>query len=305
MFLFIFVYMEDNLKYGKDFKLKFDGEINQIDANILINSLIHTTNVIQEINRYLDSGKRIEIKVKAPEKGSFLIHLNLVETIDTIKSIFTKENLEIAALIIGSLVGLIELKKFLKSRKPKDVKQEENITTITNQDGNVLVINNSIFNIYDKSPIVKDALSQNFESIQNDPSITGFEITDIQEKPYIRVNRDEFETMALKSEELSEGERVLTEAATLNIVRLSFEESLKWDFYYKGNKISAKIKDPNFYELIDKGESFAKGDILEVELQIVQKWDESVNTYVNKSYHINRINRHLKRGEEQRFKFEE
>ena len=110
--------------------------------------------------------------------------------------------------------------------------------------------------------------------------------------------------MALKSEELSEGERVLTEAATLNIVRLSFEEALKWDFYYKGNKISAKIKDPNFYELIDKGESFAKGDILEVELQIVQKWDESVNTYVNKSYHINRITRHLKRGEEQRFHFE-
>ncbi|MCL5990777.1 MAG: hypothetical protein M1419_01575, partial [Bacteroidetes bacterium] len=250
-------------------------------------------------------GKRIEIKVKAPEKGSFLIHLNLVETIDTIKSIFTKENLEIAALIIGSLVGLIELKKFLKSRKPKDVKQEENIMEDNLKYGNVLVINNSIFNIYDKSPIVKDALSQNFESIQNDPSITGFEITDIQEKPYIRVNRDEFETMALKSEELSEGERVLTEAATLNIVRLSFEESLKWDFYYKGNKISAKIKDPNFYELIDKGESFAKGDILEVELQIVQKWDESVNTYVNKSYHINRINRHLKRGEEQRFKFEE
>ena len=244
MFLFIFVFMENNLKYGNDFKLKFDGQINQIDANILINSLIHTTNVIQEINRYLDSGKRIEIKVKAPEKGSFLIHLNLVETIDAVKSIFTKENIEITALIISSLVGLIELKKFLKSRKPKDVKQDESLTTITNQEGNILVINNSVFNIYDKSPIVKDALSQNFESIQNDPSITGFEITDTQEKPYIRINREEFETMALKSEELSEGERVLTEAATLNIVRLSFEEALKWDFYYKGNKISAKIKIP-------------------------------------------------------------
>ena len=296
--------MNETQKYGSDFKLKFDGQINQIDANILISSLIHTSNVIQEINRYLDSGKRIEIKVRAPEKGSFLIQLNLVETIDIVKSIFTKENLEIAALIISSLVGMIELKKFLKSRKPKDIKQDETLTTITNQEGNILVIKNSIFNIYDKSPIVKDALSQNFESIQNDPSITGFEITDNNEKPYIRINREEFEVMALKSEELSEGERVLIEAATLNIVRLSFEESLKWDFYHKGIKISAKIKDPNFYELIDKGESFAKGDILEVELQILQKWDESVNTYVNKSYHINKITRHLKRGEEQRFKFE-
>ena len=51
-----------------------------------------------------------------------------------------------------------------------------------------------------------------------------------------------------------------------------------------GINISAKIADPSFYELIDKGEAFAKGDILEVELQINQKFDESVNTFVTKSY---------------------
>jgi hypothetical protein len=110
--------------------------------------------------------------------------------------------------------------------------------------------------------------------------------------------------MALKNEELLEGERILTEAATLNIVRVSFEETLKWDFYFKGNKISAKIKDPTFYKLIDKGEPFAKGDILEVELQIIQKWDDSVNTYINKSYQITAILRHMRRSEQQTFDFE-
>lgn len=297
--------MNEAANYSNDFKLKFDGQLVQIDANILINSLIHTTSVIQEINRFLDSGKKIEIKVKAPEKGSFLIQLNLVETaLDSIKSIFTKENLEVAGTIIGILTGLISIKKFLKGKKPKDIKQEGDATIITNQDGNVINIDNRTFHIYDKSILVKDALSQNFESIQNDPAITAFEITDIKEKPYIRVNRDEFEYLSIKSEEISEGERIITEAATLNIVRLSFEESLKWDFYYRGNKISAKIKDPDFYNLIDKGERFAKGDTLEVELQTTQKWDESVNTYVNKSYQILKINRHILRGEQQKFEFD-
>ena len=109
--------------------------------------------------------------------------------------------------------------------------------------------------------------------------------------------------MARKSEEVTEGEKKIIEAASVNIVRLSFEESLKWDFYYKGNKISAKIADPKFYDLIDQGEQFAKGDILEVDLQINQIFDASVNTFINKSYQINRILRHIKRNEQQKLNF--
>ncbi|MBK6626115.1 MAG: transposase [Flavobacteriales bacterium] len=64
---------------GSDFKIKFDGQQHQVDANVLISSLIHTTAVVQEVNRSLNSGKKIEIKVKALEPGSFLVHIELVE----------------------------------------------------------------------------------------------------------------------------------------------------------------------------------------------------------------------------------
>ncbi len=296
----------ENLIKDNNFKLKFDGQLHQIDANVLISSLIHTTSIIQEINRYLDTGKKIEIKVRALEKGSFLVHIELLETaLDSIKSLFTKENAELAAGIITILVGLIEVKKFLKGRKPKSFEPQGDKTKIVNENGDVFIIENATINIYEYSPIVKEALAQNFDAINNDPSITGFEITDKTEKPIIRIEREDFSDLSLKSEEISNDERIIKEAATLNIVRLSFEESLKWEFYYKGNKISARIKDPNFYELINKGESFAKGDVLEVELQINQKWDESVNTFVNKSYQINKIIRHILRNEQQKFKFED
>lgn len=296
----------ENLIKDNNFKLKFDGQLNQIDANVLINSLIHTTAIIQEVNRYLDTGKKIEIKVKALEKGSFLVHIELLESaLDSIKSLFTKENADLAASIVTILAGLIAVKKFLKGKKPSSIESQGETTKLINEKGDILIIENATFNIYENSPIVKDALSLNFDALNNDPSITGFEITDKDEKPIIRVEKEEFSDLALKSEEISNDERIIKEAATLNIVRLSFEESLKWEFYFKGNKVSAKIKDPNFYELINQGESFAKGDILEVELQINQKWDESVNTFVNKSYQINKIVRHILRNEQQQFKFED
>lgn len=288
-----------------DFKIKFDGQQHQVDANTLISSLIHTTTVVQEVNNFLNSGKKIEIKVKALEKGSFLVHIELVETaLQSLKNLLTKDNIEVAAAIIGTVVGLIEIKKVLKGKKPKEVKPEGDRTKITNENGDILIIENATFNIYENNTKVKDALSQNFDVINNDPAITGFELTDKNEVPIIRVEKDEFADMALKSDYFLEGERQLIEASTINIVRLSFEENLKWDFYYRGIKISAKIADPIFYELINKGEAFAKGDTLEVELQMNQKFDDSVNTYVTKSYQVNKIIRHISRNEQQSFDFE-
>jgi len=296
--------MKNKIKIGNDFKIKFDGQPHQVDANVLISSLIHTSTIIQEVNRYLNSGKKIEIKVKALEKGSFLCHIELVETaVDALKNLLTKENIEIGAAIIGTLVGLIEIKKFLKGRKAKEVKQQGDETKIINKNGEVLIIENATFNIYEHSLVVNDALAQNFDALKNDPAITGFEITDKNEKPLVVVDKSEFEELSQKSEEIEEGERKLIEAATVNIVRVSFEENLKWDFYYRGIKISAKIADPSFYELIDKGEAFAKGDVLEIELQINQRFEENVNTFVTKSYQVNRIIRHLARNEQQKINF--
>lgn len=288
-----------------DFKIKFDGEKHQIDANLLVNNLIHTTTIIQELNRNLDSGKRIEIKIKALEKGSFLIHIDLIETVlDGLKNLLTRENAETAGVIIGAFVGLIELKKFLKGKEAKSKENTGNKVKIENEKGDIIYIDNFVQNVYQNNTVIKDALSQSFETLENDSSITGYEVTDKNEKPLVRVDRNEFEYMSVKSDEILDGERVTTIAATLNIIRISFEDKLKSDFYFKGNKISVKINDPEFYERIDKGESFAKGDILEVELEIKQVFESSVNTFINKSYKVNRIIRHIGRNEQSKLDFD-
>lgn len=287
-----------------DFKIKFDGQQHHVDAQILISSLIHTTTVIQELNKHYHTGKKIEIKVNALEKGSFLIHIELLETaLDSLKTIFTKENSIYAATIISGLVGLIELKNHLKGKKSKEIKKEGNTIIIINEQNIQLNVSSDIYNIYETNIAINDALSQNFDILDNDPAITAFEITNKSELPYVRVDKQDFKDMSLKSEIIDENIKQIIEMTRLNIVRVSFEENLKWDFYYRGNKVSAKITDPNFYELIDKGEAFTKGDILEVELQINQIYEESVNTFINKSYQVNRIIKHHKREVQQKLDF--
>lgn len=287
-----------------EFKIKFDGEKHQIDANLLINNLIHTTTIIQELNRNLDSGKKVDIQIKALEKGSFLIHIDLVETaLVGLKNLLTRDNVQTGELIIGAFVGLIEIKKFLHGKDPKSKEKSGNKVKIENENGDVIYIDNFVQNIYETNTVVKDALSQSFETLENDNSISGYEVTDKYEKPLVRVEREEFEFMSLKSDEILNGERVTIIAATLHIIRISFDEKLNSDFYFKGNKISIKIKDPEFYQRVDKGESFAKGDILEVEMEIKQIFDTAVNTFVNKSFKVNRILKHIGRNEQSKLDF--
>lgn len=288
-----------------DFKIKFDGEQHQIDANLLVNNLIHTTSIIQEINRNLESGKKVDVKIKALEKGSFLIHIDLVETtFETLKTLLTKENFFVAGAIITVFVDLITIKTFLKGKKPKSKEKSGDRVKIENQKGEVFYIENFAYNIYENNTIINDALSQSFESLENDSSITGYEITDNNENPLIRVDREEFEYLSYKSEEILEGEKIVVLVATLNIVKISFDQKLKWEFYYKGNKITAKIIDSEFQNRIDKGEPFAKGDVLEVELEIKQIFDNTVNTFINKSYKIIRIIRHVERNEQSKLDFD-
>jgi hypothetical protein len=287
-----------------DFKIKFDGEQHQIDANLLVNNLIHITSIIQELNRNLDSGKKIDIKIKALQKGSFLIHIDLLETtFDVVKNLLTKENIIFGGVILNTLVDLIEIKKHLKGKEPKSKEISGNKVKIENQNGDIIYIENFVNNIYENNTIIKDALSQSFETLENDSSITGYEITDKNENPLVRVDREEFEFLSVKSEEILEGEKNIVIAATLNIIRISFDDKLKSDFYFKGNKITVKINDPNFQKRIDNGESFAKGDVLEVELEIKQKFEKSVNTFINKSYKITRIINHHLRNEQSKIDF--
>src|SRR3989338_8377543 len=122
-----------------EFKIKFDGQLHQVEANTLINSLINISAILEESNTEIHPDEKIEIKIKALSEGSFLIHL-LVEGVKNAQAMITAGSLATGANLITILTGLFIIKKHLSGKAPKNTKEENEKVSITNEKGNVLVI---------------------------------------------------------------------------------------------------------------------------------------------------------------------
>jgi len=143
-----------------------------------------------------------------------------------------------------------------------------------------------------------------FGALESDSSVTDFEIIDEKNKQIFESKRDEFANLATSSIEEDRRRQTETLSATVNVLRLAFEEQYKWEFYHKGRKISAKITDSNFLKRIDGGEKFAKGDSLHVRLKIEREFDSTVNTYVDRSYEIVQVIKHIPRPPQEKLELE-
>jgi hypothetical protein len=282
----------------ENLKIRFDGETNQIEAETLINSLIHFTNIVHEVNKELNTERKLEIKINSLPKGSFIIDVTLQAIVDGVHTIFTKENIAVAKQVMDTVTGVFNLGKFLKGKAPKEVNTQSNGTTVYNTNGSVIVINNPVYNIYKSNRNIQDSLTQEFETLAKDSHVKGFEILDDKDNKLVDIPKDDFFQLANPEKFVAfPDEQLLTKIVVLNISTLSFEPTKKWTFYYEGNKIQAKIS-PDFSLRIDAGEKFAKGDSLKAEIEIQQVFDKSVNTYINKSFRILQILEHYPRSEQ-------
>jgi hypothetical protein len=279
----------------EDLKLKFDGQTHQIEANTLINSLLHFTNIVQEVNKELATGNKVEVKVNALPEGSFLCHITVQSIIDATQNIFSKENIAVAKEIVDVVTGVYKLGKLLKGKAATEVTAENNRTTVKNVEGTVVVINNPTYNIYTNNRVVREALSREFQTLANDPNVTGFELLDTKNEPLVQIDKPDFAEIAAIEDMPQLAERAVTKVGMLNIVRVAFERNMKWEFYFEGIKISAKLNDDEFVKLVDAGESFAKGDTLEAEIEIRQEFEPTVNAYINRGYKVIKILRHIPR----------
>lgn len=286
-------------KVRADFRIKFDGQLNQVDANTFINSLVNLSVLVQEINQEIDPDRTIDLKIVAMEPGSFIAGLNLHDVQTAISSLFRKDNIDYAAGIVTILGGVFTLKKFLGKDQPKTVKVEDNGSIkIENKKGSVQYFDNRTYTIYSHNQAVSDAISNSFTTLEEDPSVTGLEILDATEKEIFKVERDEFSDLSVKSEVINADKKAKIVTADLNLLKVVLERGRKWEFYYGGNRISATVEDEGFFDRIDRGEAFSKGDTLKVDLQINQVFDPSVNTFINHSFSVKKIIKHVPRGKQ-------
>lgn len=287
----------------REFTLKFDGKPSEVDAATLGASLLNVTTIIQEVNSELHTGQKLEIKVRGTAPGSFLVHLGIdpAQATDLLQHV-TPENIKLAGaaigIVISTVAGVFKIRQVLKGKAPKELSEKGDEVHIVTNDGNSVTFDKRTYNVYINNPKVNESVTKTFKALDADPSVTGFEILDKKEQPLVEIPREEFPALTAGSGVPLPERQAVMERTKLHIIKLSFEKGFKWELLYKGFKISAALEDSDFYSRIDRGESFAKGDVLDVELEIGQVFDPSINAYENKNYAVKKVIEYIPRAKQ-------
>lgn len=269
-------------------KIIFNGESGQIDANTLLAAIGHYQFIMNEANKELGGDKVVELKINAIEKGSFIIDVEVVENF--LKSMFSSKAAEYAASLVTIIGGVYGAYKVLKGKPAKSEQQKESIRI--KGDDNV-IINQAIINVYNQIP-VREAISKTIEAAEKDESVDGVTVESKEET--VHFAKEDFSGYIHKSfdsEEMLPPDRITKEQARLSIISMSFESGYQWQFLYKGFKIPIRVREGALMEIIDKGERFGKGDVLEVTLEIVSKYNPSYKAYENVKFKIAEFHKHI------------
>lgn len=81
-------------------------------------------------------------------------------------------------------------------------------------------------------------------------------------------------------------EQTLSERTSLTLVSFCAGRSSRWQFMYNGFKIPVNIKDGALMKIIDNGERFGKGDVIDVQLEIIQNYNPRYKAYENVRFKI-------------------
>lgn len=278
---------------ARPMKIKFEGQTHQIDANTLINVMIHYQNIVTIANRELGGAeKQVSIRINAIEKGSFVIDIELVQNI--VQQLFSKEGAGYVASLVTITEGVFNMYKRFKGRPVKTEKEKKEAQELVLQYGQNNY-NNCIVQVYNIGA-TREAISKSIETASNDFCVDGLSVQGNSDEP-VRFEREFFDDYIYNEfeKEKSEGrERVVfDENAILVIMNLGFEKGDRWQFFYDDKKIYIPNNDKTLLKLINNGERFGKGDALRVKLKKNQRLIQGIGVYQTYSYKIEEFYEHI------------
>lgn len=279
----------------KQMKIRFEGQTHQIDANTLINVLIHYQNIVEIANReFGNEEKRITIKVNAIEKGSFVVDIDLCQNI--VQQLFSSEGMSYVSDLMGVIGGVFGVYHFFKGKPVKTEEDKAQATKILGKEvGLKQEFHTQTIHVYN-APITREAISKSIETADSDISVEGISIHGASKNP-IQFEKKDFKDYMYndfdKEKDIPNERLVYDNDAYLVILSLGFEKGDKWNFLYQGFKIPIVNKDDALLKLIDQGLRFGKGDAIRVRLKKIQRFDKTFQAYVNYSYKIDEFYEHI------------
>lgn len=282
----------DVSKFEDSIVLYFDTKNTTINAYTLASILVSFSDAAKAANSSINAGHEIEVIVEALGEGSFKAQITAVY--EPLKNIFSSNTFKTITL---TLLTNFMYERFFSLDNSVNV-QIHTEEVIMEKNDERLVIPRHIYDEtkkVEKNPKFIQSIDGIFQVMKYDDNINGFGFTESMEsgKPQIIIPK---EAIISDGDVVFESEliRVLPEIVELQILKAILERgNRKWEFMWRGVKISAPITSECFYaDFFNHDITIAPGDSLEVKLEIKQVKNEETGIYVNKHYEVVEVFKH-------------
>jgi hypothetical protein len=287
------------------FEFKYQGDIEAIDINTLINSQLQYSSILNEIKNQYFPDIDLKIKVQSFEKNSFDINQIIEVSIVTGTLIF--QNTEYIKEIFKFLKLYLDIKKILGDKKPDKIEniEKDKVALTINVEGNnnVVIVDKNAFTLYQTNYAISKAVCKNGHILMNDKEIEGIQVIEKKTKENVLdIPREDFKMLSATNAYLGKDtNEEINDNAILYIKKLDVnpEKKSKWDFIFEGRHIhSVSISDADFLRRVKGGEKFGNGDRLKCKLKIVQKLDIDTGAYLDNKFEILSVTQVIPRNEQ-------
>lgn len=284
------VYIQE---YEKSFVIHFGCKGRKINAYTLASTLVSLADAVKSANSIINPGYEIEVVVEAIGPGSFRAKIKTVYS--KLNNLWSNENVK--PIILSIIASFIYQHTLAPDTEVNVVVNDEQV--VIEQQGKQIIIPRDVHDALKKvenSDKFNACMHKTFEAVKNDEEIESLGITNNIEDPIpsFEIHRNNFPDIATNIED-TKTSRILTENADLVILKAILQRSKrKWEFVWRGVKISAPVLDNNFYDRFFAHKiTIAPGDALQVRLKIHQKRDLDTGIFTNEKYEVFEVLGHV------------
>lgn len=276
--------------------LHFETEGHKINAYTLASTLVSIADAAKAANKTCNPGYEIEVLVESLGQGSFRAKIKAVYS--------SARNLFSGDVVKGIVIGIVCNYIYERTLSVED-NLDVTINTdevIISRDNEKIVVPRQVYDAtreVERDPQFVSSISKTLNSISSDEGVTSFGFVRQMDSPSPEVSIPRAVIQSVDLEVVDDpNDRTIEENCTLQIIKAILERGKrKWEFMWRGIKISAPITDESFYSDFFAHEiTIAPGDELEVKLKIRQKKDSITGIYSNKSYELMEVYKHIPRA---------
>lgn len=286
------------------FTVAYDGdalESHEMDVRELAPSLLAMSDLFQEANQIINRGHaQVSVKVKGTFKtGSFpvdiVVHQSILDLLNFLNTPAVVGALNLASLLgIGKLGfnGVLRVLLWLKNRPIENVIKVDNETIRLEVKQESLEVNMDVFRLLTNIRVRRSI--EKIVSPLKTEGVTRLSVKD-QYNEILTINTidvEYFDAPEIEEQQIEDSHSV----TNLQLVNVAFQESNKWRFTDGTTSFFALVSDKDFIDRVQNNtESFAKNDILKVQLRKIQY---EIETGIKTEYEVLKVLNHKRVGQQ-------